>query len=172
MIKNSKAVYAMVIHTGVDTKLILNLGKYSMKMSTLESNINKIMLINLAILIVGSAFSMAIASSFLSSYIDKYLYIFEDSQSVGMLTFKSFWSFYLILNCLIPLNLVTCMELNKLLQTWAIEQDTHMMVADYETNTISGIKCQTLNLHEDLGTIEYIFSDKTGTLTQNELLFR
>ena len=114
-IKNSIAVYAMVIHTGVDTKLILNLGKYTMKMSTLEVNINKIMLINLIILLIGSALSCAIASGFFYAYIDKYLYIFEESESAGMLTFKSFWSFYLMLNCLIPLNLITVMEINKLL---------------------------------------------------------
>jgi magnesium-transporting ATPase (P-type) len=115
MIKNSTAVYAMVIHTGIDTKLILNLGKYTMKMSTLEVNINKVMLINLAILIVGSTISCIIANRFFASYIDKYLYIFQDSPTVGNLTFKNFWSFYLILNCLIPLNLVTSMELNKLI---------------------------------------------------------
>jgi phospholipid-transporting ATPase len=114
-IKNSKAVYAMVIHTGIDTKLILNLGKYTMKMSTLEANINKIMLVNLAILVIGSLISMAIAGNFYYSFLDEYLYIFQDSQSAGVLTFKAFWSFYLILNCLIPLNLITTMELNKLL---------------------------------------------------------
>ena len=75
-IKNSTAVYAMVIYTGIDTKLILNLGKYSMKISTLEVNLNKIMLVNLVIVIVGSAISCAIASGFFYSYIDEYQYIF------------------------------------------------------------------------------------------------
>jgi len=143
----------MVVHTGVETKIILNLGKYKMKMSTLEVNINKIMLINLAILIIGSAISAGIAAGFLASSMEDYQYIFEDSPTAGNLTFKSFWSFFLILNCLIPLNLITTMEISKLIQTYFIEQDAQMKIADYDTNTIKGIKCQTLNLHEDLGTI-------------------
>jgi len=37
---------------------------------------------------------------------------------------------------------------------------------------IKGFQANTLNLHEDLAEVEYIFADKTGTLTQNELVFR
>ena len=29
-----------------------------------------------------------------------------------------------------------------------------------------------MNLHEELANISYIFCDKTGTLTQNELIFK
>ena len=32
--------------------------------------------------------------------------------------------------------------------------------------------CRALNINEDLGQIEYVFSDKTGTLTENEMVFR
>jgi len=37
---------------------------------------------------------------------------------------------------------------------------------------MKGFEAHTLNLHEDMAEVEYIFSDKTGTLTQNELVFR
>ena len=73
----------MVVHTGIDTKIILNLGKYSMKTSTLEVILNKIMLINLLICTFGSAISAAIASNFFNAYICEYDYIFEGAPSAG-----------------------------------------------------------------------------------------
>lgn len=46
------------------------------------------------------------------------------------------------------------------------------MEPDYLMNEIKKAKCNTLNLHEELGQVEYLFCDKTGTLTKNELVFR
>ena len=42
----------------------------------------------------------------------------------------------------------------------------------YHPETNKQIECRALNVTEDLGQIEYVFSDKTGTLTENEMIFR
>jgi len=85
---------------------------------------------------------------------------------------KAFVNFYLILGALVPLELLVCLELAKLVVTFYMEADAWMKEPDYAAKEIRGLKCQTFNLHEDLGLIENLFIDKTGTLTRNELVAR
>lgn len=54
------------------------------------------------------------------------------------------------------------------MQVYLINVDIHL----YDETTNTPMMCRALNITEDLGQIEYVFSDKTGTLTQNVMRFR
>ena len=42
----------------------------------------------------------------------------------------------------------------------------------YDATMKQSAKVNSTDLNEDLGQIEFLFSDKTGTLTENEMIFR
>ena len=56
-------------------------------------------------------------------------------------------------------------EVTNFVQSWLLEQDLRMYHAKTNTPAI----CRSNNLLQELGQVEYVFSDKTGTLTQNEM---
>jgi phospholipid-transporting ATPase len=77
-------------------------------------------------------------------------------------------TFIILYNNLIPISLIVTMEVVKFQQAQLINSDLDMYYAKTDTPAI----CRTSSLVEELGQIEYVFSDKTGTLTCNEMEFR
>lgn len=59
-------------------------------------------------------------------------------------------------------------EVCKVLQVFAI----HNSIELYDPHTDKKTECRAMNITENLGQIQYIFSDKTGTLTENRMVFR
>ena len=81
---------------------------------------------------------------------------------------ESVLTFIILYNSLIPISLIVSMDVVKLQQAALINSDLDMYYEPHDTPA----QCRRSNLVEDLGQIDYIFSDKTGTLTRNEMQFR
>ncbi|CDQ98502.1 unnamed protein product [Oncorhynchus mykiss] len=81
--------------------------------------------------------------------------------------FLTFWSYVIILNTVVPISLYVSVEIIRLGNSFYINWDRKMYYPKNDTPA----EARTTTLNEELGQIKYIFSDKTGTLTQNIMTF-
>ncbi|KAK9449646.1 uncharacterized protein V1518DRAFT_414280 [Limtongia smithiae] len=166
ILRNTSRAVGMCVFTGQETKIRMNARQAPrVKAPRLQRRINKIIVFMVFFVIFLSAFCTVMERVWVTNGTNSNpWYLPADQIDLAQLIM----SFVIMFNTLIPLSLYVSMEIVKLGQRILLGWDVDMYYAVNDT------KCDphTSSINEELGQVSYIFSDKTGTLTDNVMVFR
>ena len=168
ILKNTNWIIGIVVYTGMHNKIILNSKKPSLKMSKVEKTLNYFLLFVLAFLIICCiicAIYHHVDYIYHKKYYQNFILL---SETIGLESFIVFFTYFLLLNTLIPISLIVSIEIIKMIQSFFIKWDITL----YSKVRHCFCDVKSVSIIEELGNVNFIFSDKTGTLTKNELEFK
>ncbi|XP_058824497.1 phospholipid-transporting ATPase ID isoform X2 [Topomyia yanbarensis] len=175
IIRNTQWCYGVVIFAGKDTKLMQNSGKTKFKRTTIDRLLNFI-IIGIVFFLLSICGFCTIASAIWEAIVGYKFQIYlpweniipkDYLQGATIIGCLVFFSYAIVLNTVVPISLYVSVEVIRFAQSFLINWDEQM----YYDKTKTHAKARTTTLNEELGQIQYIFSDKTGTLTQNIMTF-
>ncbi|KAI1328753.1 phospholipid-translocating P-type ATPase [Xylariaceae sp. FL0255] len=144
VVASQVATMAVVIYTGSQTRSALSTAPSRSKTGLLEYEINSLTKILCALTLALSIILVALEGF---------------SNAEGNVWYVKIMRFLVLFSTIVPISLRVNLDLGKSVYSWFIQRDAG----------ISGAIVRTSTIPEDLGRIEYLLSDKTGTLTQNEM---
>uniref|UniRef100_A0A8C4NSE6 Phospholipid-transporting ATPase n=1 Tax=Dicentrarchus labrax TaxID=13489 RepID=A0A8C4NSE6_DICLA len=172
-LKNTKEIFGVAVYTGMESKMALNYKCKSQKRSAVEKSMNTFLIIYLGILLFEAILSTILKYAWQAE--DKWDEPFynqkteQERNSSPILKFISdFLAFLVLYNFIIPISLYVTVEMQKFLGSFFIGWDLDL----YHEESDQKAQVNTSDLNEELGQVEYVFTDKTGTLTENEMQFR
>ena len=181
-LKNTNWALGVAVYCGRETKAMLNSSGAPSKRSLLETRMNsEIIMLSFFLIALCTVTSVCVAVWLkrhkdelnLSPYYRKMDVSEgeEDSYKYYGWVLEIVFTFLMsiiVFQIMIPISLYISMELVRVGQAYFMIRDSRM----YDKATDSGFQCRALNINEDLGQIKYVFSDKTGTLTENKMEFQ
>ena len=168
ILKNTNWIIGIIIYTGMNNKIILNSKNPRMKISKVEMRMNNCLIgifCFLVICCVGCCISYYYQYKSNESFIINFAPL---DKSLTTECFINFFTYFSLLNTLIPISLIVTIEIIKIIQGIFIQWDTKL----YCKSKRNFCKAKTVSINEELGNVNFIFSDKTGTLTMNQLQFK
>ncbi|PKU83339.1 Putative phospholipid-transporting ATPase 4 [Dendrobium catenatum] len=173
-LRNTSYIYGVVIFTGHDSKVMQNSTESPSKRSSIEKKMDYIIYILFTLLVLISLISSIGYAVYTKFGMRNWWYLQPENASTLYNPLMPALSgiFHLVTalimyGYLIPVSLYVSIEVVKVLQAMFINQDIQM----YDEDTGKPAEARTSNLNEELGQVDTILSDKTGTLTCNQMDF-
>ena len=170
VLKNTEYICGIIVYSGKNTKIMKNAKNVKSKSSRVLHVMNKFLY---------SVFVFEISLCVLFGYLSLiweekqkniYTYIFVEIKEGNR--FVKFiintMTFFVLYANMIPISLYVVLEIIKSIQGLLISYDEEI----YDATIDKRANCRTTQLIEELGQVEFIFSDKTGTLTQNSMILK
>ena len=168
ILRNTNWIVGVIAYTGMNNKIILNSKKPRTKVSKVEQSMNSYLIYVFFVLII-LCFVCSILHNYgyrnNTNFYNNFILIKRSSIEESFITF---FTYFLLLNTMIPISLIVTLEIIKLIQGFLIEWDTKL----YSMFHHVFCKARAVSIIEELGNVNFIFSDKTGTLTLNQLKFK
>ena len=168
ILKNTNWIIGIVVYTGKSNKIILNSKKSRLKVSKNEKKLNLYLSV-VFFLLIFLCFECSVTH--LLKYKRFYKY-YKEVILISDYTVKEsviiFFTYFLLLNTFIPISLIVTIEIVKMIQGIFIEWD--ILLYSKWRHCFCSVK--GFSIIEELGNVNFIFCDKTGTLTKNKLHFK
>lgn len=165
ILKNTHWLVGLAVNLGKETKIMMNSRKPKPKVSNMMRTMNKLLYS-----VFGFQFMIITTLSTLSYFWQDannadHIYLGLDADVTPFDWFIQLLTYQVTFSHMIPISLYVIIEILKLVQAVWINSDIELY--SYENEQYA--KCQNSDLIEELGQVEFIFSDKTGTLTKNKM---
>lgn len=144
VLASNATTLAVIVYTGTQTRAALSTSASRSKTGLLEYEIN-----SLTKILCGLTLTLSIVLVALEGF----------EQTIGSIWYVKIMRFLVLFSTIVPISLRVNLDMGKSVYGWFIQRDQEIRGAVVRTSTIP----------EELGRIEYLLSDKTGTLTQNEM---